>query len=978
MSSTEMDLSPIGFDRKQNITSWLEGDITRLTTRDQNRYQKRKLAITEYFSTEHSIEEISSRHRLASSESLETLAKRCLMLHKDGQPWGFRALIPGIKVVDYTASAESDLAGVKGTPHKETADEGSEVQISIESEGEAQELGLGEVTAKHKAIKSIKAAELPQTPFPGVDKSEKVDTEEGAQISPGAGNDLLSDQAHVEESPAKTSEEDQVATEKSEIAEVEMSEEVSIVQQEFPVVESAIEEGTEPTTKLENSAGELSEPEEAEVVQQEFPTIVEDTGEENAEPTTKLENSAGELSEPEEAEVVQQEFPVAGSVIEAPEEAEVVQQEFPIIVEDTSEEEEAEVVQQEFPTIVENAGEENAEPTAKLEDKASEIFEPEEAIVVEQGLATTGEPASEEGKPLAEESAQTPEIIAEVSTISVVEEAEGISERDEAIDMNDMDTAEVPKAEVDKRRARVAAADTVIVPAAMLEALERADRALLAQTETVETSAISPEALSASTKTNDLATPVEQIKSISIARQEQAVIRPTDMDVVEVDAIPTRELEVRRRNSQQLSATPPWKLPTQALNGESRYQITGSQAALRHSVRRRWEKQEKRKKYQRWVRIISAAVIVSTLVILSIPLCVGLVGYNTYNNIKSVANDGVSNLLALKDLIPANKNDITSALNASKLAQAQTELSKAQDDFLQLQGMVNRPDIESLLQQFAPQYSDKLGMAQRLVQVALDVSRMGQELIGVAQIGANILHGGSLLSSSANTPLLTANDVSSVEAALVHAQYYIQDISTQMSQVNLAELPFGTVSQKAELAKYLQLIPQAQSTISQVQTLVGPVSWLLGVGQTRRFLVQTLDRGELRSSGGFEGQYGVLTLQNGRMAPFTLKDITLLDYAENGAEFGATPPPQYNWMNFGNFGVRDANLSADFPTTAQIVMRYFQLEGGGPVDGVIQITPVIIEQFLQLTGSVYISEYHTTLRRRTLRRRYTRSSKILA
>jgi hypothetical protein len=672
----------------------------------------------------------------------------------------------------------------------------------------------------------------------------------------------------------------------------------------------------------------------------------------------ELSVAASAIKVPEEVETTQEEVPTTESDASAGEETKDVQENPPVAEDATGEINEIEAAQESSPAL-ENELEEEVGPTAKLEDRVEQedvtdegteptaklekeerenkkdvsdretefttelvsgskteeetnedvgpngemenqeatTSELEEISLVGQEPEPISESLVEPDKPSIEEGTPMPEAATEEPT--AVAQAEEISRYDQAAERDRIDVAETARAELAERQERVAAVDTVIVPTVMLEAL--------------------------------------------------------------VEDIPTQELEARRRDSRQLTALAPWKSPTQTLGGESRYQITGSQTALRHSVLRRWEKQGRQKKHQRLIKIISAAVIVSILVALAIPLCVGLIGYNTYTNIKGVADDGVNNLLALKALLPANKNDLLSALNTSKLAQAQTELSKAQDDFLQLQDMVNRQDIQSLLQQFAPQYSHELGMAQRLVQVALDVSRMGQELVGIAQMGAHILHGGSLLSSNSNTPLLTADDVSTIEAALVHAQYYIQDISTQMSQVNLAQIPFGSAAQKAELAKYLQLIPQAQGTISQIQNLVGPVAWLLGVGQARHFFVQTLDRGELRSSGGFEGQYGILTIQNGRMAPFSLRDITLLDYAENGAEFGATPPPQYSWMNFGNFGVRDANLSADFPTTAQLVMRYAQLEGSGPVDGVIQITPVIISQFLQITGPVYISEYHVTI-----------------
>jgi hypothetical protein len=429
-----------------------------------------------------------------------------------------------------------------------------------------------------------------------------------------------------------------------------------------------------------------------------------------------------------------------------------------------------------------------------------------------------------------------------------------------------------------------------------------------------------------------------------------------------VDARKTLALAAaRQRDSRQLAAARALNLPAQSLIEESRYRLTGSQAAIRRSVRKRWDRLDKKQKHQRAIKIMSAAIVVAILVILLIPLAVGLVGYNAYTNIKGVANDGLNNLMSIQALVPANKSDITSVLNAQKLAQAKTNLAKSQSDFRQLQDMVNRPDIQSLLQEFAPQYASELGQASHLIQVALDVTSMGQELIGVAQIATNIVHGGALLSSGSTTPLISADDINTIEATLVHAQYYISDIQTQMSQVNLAQLPFGSPAQKAKILKYLPELASAQSAISQAQSMIGPVSWLLGVGQARNFLVQTLDRGELRSSGGFEGQYGILTLTNGRMSPFTLKDVTLIDYDENGAELGNHPPSQYKWMDFGNFGVRDANLSADYPTTAQLVMKTFEQEGGGPLDGDIQITPVVIEQLLQLTGPVTLSDYGQTV-----------------
>lgn len=383
-------------------------------------------------------------------------------------------------------------------------------------------------------------------------------------------------------------------------------------------------------------------------------------------------------------------------------------------------------------------------------------------------------------------------------------------------------------------------------------------------------------------------------------------------------------------------------------------------------VRKHWVRSvQNQRKRRRAYRIISAAVVVAMLSVILIPVGSGLAAYSAYTHIRGVTLDGVNNLLAVKNLIPVSKSDPTAALNADKLHQAQNDLNQAESDFIQLQQLVNRPDIASAIQQFAPEYSDKLGMARNLVQVGLDVSRMGNELIGVALLGAGILHG-SPLSSGSNKPLLTAADVSNAEGAMVHAQYYINDIQTQMSQVSINDLPISA-KQKTELASVLTLLPKAQSLITQVQGVTGIVSWLLGIGHQRRFLVQTLDNAELRPSGGFTGQYGILQIQNGRMAPFSLQDVTELDYAGNGSELNRPAPPQYrSWMTFGFWGLRDANLSGDYPTSARLAMQVFQEEGGGPVDGDISFTPALISHVLDVTGPIWVSQYHETITAKNL------------
>ena len=396
------------------------------------------------------------------------------------------------------------------------------------------------------------------------------------------------------------------------------------------------------------------------------------------------------------------------------------------------------------------------------------------------------------------------------------------------------------------------------------------------------------------------------------------------------------------------------------INGRPAGAISRQMLLARRSVRKNWVRREMRVKSKRSRRFIGGAVAAAMLLALLVPVVAGLVAYNTYSSIRGVALDGVSHLMAVKTLLPASKSDPTAVLNTPKLERARVQLGQAQSDFFQLQQLVNQPGIEATIQQYAPQYTGKIGMARSLVRVGIDVTLMGNELIGVALLGSGILHS-SPLASGSTKPLVTVADVSNIEATLAHTLYYINDIRTQMSQISLNDLPISG-AQKNELTSLLALLPKVQSYVVQAQGMIGLVSWLLGVGHQRRFLVQTMDRAELRPGGGFTGQYGIFQIQDGRMAPFTLQDVTELDYAGNGAELGRQAPPQYTkWMNFGNWGLRDSNLSGDFPTSAQLAMQVYQDEGGGPVDGDIAFTPVVIEHILDIIGPIKVPEYNETI-----------------
>ena len=95
--------------------------------------------------------------------------------------------------------------------------------------------------------------------------------------------------------------------------------------------------------------------------------------------------------------------------------------------------------------------------------------------------------------------------------------------------------------------------------------------------------------------------------------------------------------------------------------------------------------------------------------------------------------------------------------------------------------------------------------------------------------------------------------------------------------------------------------------------------------------------------------------------PFSLDDVFTLDTPYIRKTKDSVPPAAYSWWPFRGFGLRDSNLSPDFPTSAQLSLHQLALEGGPDAQGVVAVTAPVIAQALEVVGPIEIPEYHETV-----------------
>ena len=135
---------------------------------------------------------------------------------------------------------------------------------------------------------------------------------------------------------------------------------------------------------------------------------------------------------------------------------------------------------------------------------------------------------------------------------------------------------------------------------------------------------------------------------------------------------------------------------------------------------------------------------------------------------------------------------------------------------------------------------------------------------------------------------------------------------------------------------------------------------LLALNSTKTYLFLLQNYNELRPTGGFIGTLGILKIQNGNIISFETSNVYDYDkYAHDKLKV-IPPTPISKYLQVNGWYMRDSNWSPDFPTAAKQIEWFYHQEAalsGGvnpnySLDGIIAVTPKLVEEFLAIAGAV--------------------------
>ncbi len=296
------------------------------------------------------------------------------------------------------------------------------------------------------------------------------------------------------------------------------------------------------------------------------------------------------------------------------------------------------------------------------------------------------------------------------------------------------------------------------------------------------------------------------------------------------------------------------------------------------------------------------------------------------------------------------------------------ELAYAKDD-------IERQDLSSAVKKFSNARSDFQEASSRLDHLGGDLLNIFSVVPGLSKVssGKSILKAGEKMTEAAeelgrlalvfveeegnsdqvNTSSLKEIFVESNER-LVRAHSALTEAQTELDRVREEDLP---VEYRQQFLQIKKIMPSVVGLLDDLEKNYEVLWEIFGFRGVRRYLFVFQNNQEMRATGGFIGSYGVLEMNDGKVKNLFIDGI----YNPDGQLREKVVPPKPIQKISAAWSTHDANWFPDFPTSAEKIAWFYEKTGGPTVDGVISVTPTVMQKLLGITGPIEMPEYDTVI-----------------
>jgi hypothetical protein len=226
-----------------------------------------------------------------------------------------------------------------------------------------------------------------------------------------------------------------------------------------------------------------------------------------------------------------------------------------------------------------------------------------------------------------------------------------------------------------------------------------------------------------------------------------------------------------------------------------------------------------------------------------------------------------------------------------------------------------------------------------------EAGTLASELLGPATNGLEV-------SGTSQRPQLAVQfDLPKLREGMVQVEEKLKEANDALKRVSINRVP---ESQREQVREAQAQIATVVEQLPEIHRLIDFGVSFLGYGEEKEYLLAFQNNAELRPAGGFLGSLALVAVKDGQLRVVEVPGRGPYEL-DTPSTTPLIPPGPIQYIN-GTWKIQDANWWPDFPTSAEKVMWFYEQSRGFPVDGVIALTPNVVQGLLALTGPIDMQE----------------------
>ncbi len=314
-----------------------------------------------------------------------------------------------------------------------------------------------------------------------------------------------------------------------------------------------------------------------------------------------------------------------------------------------------------------------------------------------------------------------------------------------------------------------------------------------------------------------------------------------------------------------------------------------------------------------------------------------------------------SDLIEAKQSLSQGKDNLQSAyqeVEKADLVEAERYLEKAKDNFLGASKTLNSPSVSVLSP--VPVVNENLLALRQLASTGLEVTLAGKSL---TQASTKFLKNGKVDFGFNNGQI----DLQPIIAA----KPYVDEANSHIlkAAAEYDKIPHGNLIPPIKRAcdELGGQLPRLRDITANAKKSFDLLPEMLGTNGKRRYFLAVQNNAELRATGGLIGNYGIISVENGRLALDSFDQISKLERKNQPpVEIPKGYIPIYARFK-GTSMWQNVNMSPDFPTVGRLLVKLYKSADGEDLDGVISVDPVGLQYLLGAIGPVQVPKTVTSI-----------------